>query len=56
LLHVGPKALADAANGLGIGIIGPLIAYWFARRFGQGPGLIRPVLAASPLDRTERGD
>ena len=38
-------ALTNAANGLGIGIIGPLIAYWFARRFGQGPGLIGPVLA-----------
>jgi len=38
-------ALTNAANGLGIGIIGPLIAYWFARRFGQGPALIGPVLA-----------
>ncbi len=42
-------ALANAANGLGIGIIGPLIAYWFARRFEQGPGLIGPVLAAGFL-------
>jgi len=38
-------ALTNAANGLGIGIIGPLIAYWFARRFSQGPALIGPVLA-----------
>ncbi|MGH8206841.1 MAG: MFS transporter [Steroidobacteraceae bacterium] len=38
-------AATNAANGLGIGIIGPLIAYWFARRFGQGPGSIGPVLA-----------
>ncbi|HEX4025809.1 MAG TPA: MFS transporter [Steroidobacteraceae bacterium] len=42
-------AATNAANGLGIGIVGPLIAYWFARRFGQGPGLIGPVLAAGFL-------
>jgi MFS family permease len=40
---------ANALNGLAIGIIGPLIAYWFARRFAQGPALIGPALAAGFL-------
>ncbi len=39
----------NAINGLAIGIIGPLIAYWLARRFLQGPGSIGPALAASFL-------
>ena len=39
--------IANALNGLGIGMIGPLIAYWFALRFQQGPGSIGPALAAS---------
>lgn len=42
-------AATNAANGLAIGIIGPLIAYWFARRFAQGPAMIGPALAASFL-------
>ena len=42
-------ALTNAVNGLAIGIIGPLIAYWLARRFSQGPALIGPALAASFL-------
>ena len=40
-------ALTNAINGLAIGIIGPLIAYWFARRFAQSPAMIGPALAAS---------
>jgi Na+/melibiose symporter-like transporter len=40
---------ANAINGLAIGLIGPLIAYWFARRFTQGAGLIGPALAGSFL-------
>jgi MFS family permease len=39
----------NAANGLAIGIIGPLIAYWFARRFSEGPESIGPAIAGSFL-------
>lgn len=39
--------LANSLNGLGIGMVAPLIAYWFALRFGRGPGAIGPALAAS---------
>lgn len=35
----------NALNGLGIGLTGPLIAYWFNLRFGLGPGSIAPVMA-----------
>jgi MFS family permease len=35
-----------AVNGLAIGLTGPLIAYWFSLRFGVGPGLIAPMMAA----------
>jgi MFS family permease len=37
--------IANLLNGVGIGATGPLIAYWFALRFGQGPGQIGPLLA-----------
>ena len=40
-------ALTGAINGLAIGIIGPLIAYWFLRRYAHGPSAIGPALAAS---------
>lgn len=39
--------LANSLNGLGIGMIGPLIAYWFLLRFQHGPGSIGPAIAAS---------
>ena len=39
--------VANTLNGLGIGMIAPLIAYWLALRFGHGPGTIGPALAAS---------
>jgi len=39
--------LANSLNGLGIGMVAPLIAYWFALRFAHGPGSIGPALAAS---------
>ena len=42
-------ALTNIVNGFAIGIIGPLVAYWFARRFGQGPQMIGPALAAGFL-------
>lgn len=38
-------AATNAINGLAIGIIGPLIAYWFARRFAQGPAMVGPAIA-----------
>ena len=40
-------ALINAFNGLSIGLTGPLISYWFALRFGVGPGAIGPVMAAA---------
>jgi predicted MFS family arabinose efflux permease len=33
-------------NGLGIGLVGPFISYWFHRRFGVGPAQIGPVMGA----------
>lgn len=35
----------NALNGVAIGLIGPLMAYWFSVRFGQGPDDIAPVMA-----------
>lgn len=40
-------ALANAVNGLAIGIIGPLMAFWFLRRYGYGLAAIGPALALS---------
>lgn len=37
--------LANALNGTGLGLTGPLISYWFALRFHQGPGTIGPMIA-----------
>lgn len=34
----------NALNGLGIGLIGPLMAYWFQLRFGVGPAAIAPMM------------
>lgn len=34
----------NALNGIGIGFMGPLMAYWFAVRFGHGPLSIGPVM------------
>lgn len=42
-------ATANVINGLAIGIIGPLIALWFARRFAEGPALVGPAMAATFL-------
>ncbi len=41
--------IANTVNGMGIGMIAPLIAYWFALRFQHGPGSIGPALSASFL-------
>lgn len=35
----------NALNGIGIGLVGPLIAYWFAVRFHVGVARIGPVMA-----------
>lgn len=35
----------NAANGLAIGLTGPLISYWFALKFDVGPEQIAPVMA-----------
>ena len=35
----------NALNGVAIGLVGPLMAYWFAVRFGRGPEDIAPVMA-----------
>ncbi len=43
---LGALALANSLNGLGIGLVAPLMAYWFALRFGHGPASIGPALAA----------
>jgi MFS family permease len=40
-------AAVSALNGLAIGIVGPLIAYWFLRRFHESPAAIGPALALS---------
>jgi len=42
LLHM---AVVNAINGAAIGLIGPLITYWFFLRFDVGPAHIGPVLA-----------
>ncbi|MGC8502831.1 MFS transporter [Desulfurella sp.] len=39
----------NSINGLAIGLKGPLIAYWFALRFGVGARLIAPVFAITFL-------
>lgn len=41
--------LANLMNGAGVGATGPLIAYWFAVRFNQGPAEIGPLMAAGFL-------
>lgn len=40
-------AFANALQGAGIGLTGPLLFYWFADRFGATPEMIGPVMAAS---------
>jgi len=35
----------NAFNGVAIGLTGPLISYWFALKFGKGPGEIAPMMA-----------
>ncbi len=35
----------NALSGLAIGLIGPMLAYWFLRRFGVGPAAIAPMMS-----------
>lgn len=35
----------NSLNGLSMGLVSPLISYWFAQRFGLGPADIGPVMA-----------
>ncbi len=44
LLHL---VWLNALNGMAVGLTGPLISYWFAVRFGIGPRVIGPVMAAT---------
>ena len=39
----------NALNGIAIGLVGPLMAYWFAVRFDQSPAGIAPVMALAYL-------
>lgn len=39
--------LVNALNGLGIGMVAPLMAYWYLVRYGHGPASIGPAMAAS---------
>jgi MFS family permease len=41
--------VANMINGAGVGATGPLIAYWFALRFGEGPAEIGPLMAGGFL-------
>jgi MFS family permease len=41
--------IANVMNGVGVGATGPLIAYWFAVRFGAGPAEIGPLMAGGFL-------
>ena len=40
-------AFANLLQGAALGLSGPLTAYWFAVRFGQGPALLGPLAAAT---------
>lgn len=44
--HLVRLAFANMLNGFGIGMVAPLMAYWFLRRFGHGPGAIGVALGA----------
>lgn len=39
----------NAVNGFSVGLVSPLISYWFAVRFGMGPADIAPFMAATFL-------
>ncbi|MCU4182742.1 MFS transporter [Acidiferrimicrobium sp. IK] len=37
--------VTNGVNGLGIGLLGPFLSYWLARRYGAGPGTIGLLFA-----------
>jgi MFS family permease len=39
----------NALNGVGIGLMGPLLSWWFAQRYGVGPAAIGPALGAATI-------
>ncbi len=39
----------NAMNGIGIGLTGPLLSWWFAQRYGVGPAAIGPALGAATV-------
>ena len=39
----------NAVNGVGIGLTGPLLTWWFAQRYGVGPAVIGPALGAATI-------
>jgi MFS family permease len=39
--------LANFLNGAGIGLVGPLIAYWFFLRYGAGPAALAPMMGGA---------
>jgi MFS family permease len=43
--HLGRLVALNALNGFAIGLIGPLMPYWFHLRFGVGPSAIAPAMA-----------
>ncbi|TAM57019.1 MAG: MFS transporter [Acidobacteria bacterium] len=45
--HLAVLAAANGLNGFGIGMVGPLMAYWFARRYGHDLASIGPAIALS---------
>lgn len=42
---MGRLVFVNAINAVGIGMVGPLIPYWFSARFGIGPEAIGPIYA-----------
>ena len=41
--------LVNALNGIGMGLVGPLMAYWFELRFGEGPRPLGAMMAVGFL-------
>lgn len=46
---IGRLALTNGINGLAIGCMGPILVYWFHRRYGVGPGEVGVVYAVANL-------
>lgn len=44
---LGQLAGLNALNGLGIGLVQPLLAWWFAQRYGVGPAAIGPAMGVA---------